>query len=208
MTAAPSAATPLILIVLALGISFLSAVGSIAAVLMARANLFRQIQVTAREGWMREFREQVAEFCGLEVARRKHERSLLAGNLDRRPLLIAANDAMEPCKAAIRLLIAEKGAQYELFVSVMEKLAAAKDAVAETYFRELTEAAAAILRCERAAIEDLGMWRLRLQHWRKNRKLWKLAPRTMATLTGDEAPSDPWSRFVAWLCRPPPRFPT
>ena len=75
MTAASPAGTPLILIVLALCISFLSAVGSIAAVLMARANLLRQIQVTAREGWMREFRKQVAEFCGLEVARRKHERA-------------------------------------------------------------------------------------------------------------------------------------
>ena len=132
---------------------------------------------------------------------------MVAGNPDRRPLLIAANDAMEPCKAAIRLLIAEKGAQYELFVPVMEKLAAAKDAEAETYLRELTETAAAILRWERAAIEDLGIW-LRLQHWWKNRKLWKLVPRTMAALTGDEAPSDPCSRFVAWCRRDPPRWPT
>ena len=60
MTAAAPAGTPLILIVLSLGISFLAAMGSIAAVLMARANLQRQIQVAAREAWMREFREQVA----------------------------------------------------------------------------------------------------------------------------------------------------
>ena len=60
MTATSYAGAPLIIAVLALGVSFLSAIGSIAAVLVARANLQRQIQATGREAWMREFREQVA----------------------------------------------------------------------------------------------------------------------------------------------------
>jgi hypothetical protein len=60
MTDAPPAGEPLSFSVLALCISFLSAAGSIAAVLMAWANVRWQIQVAAREAWMREFREQVA----------------------------------------------------------------------------------------------------------------------------------------------------
>ena len=68
MTAAPPAGTPLILIVLSLGISFLAAMGSIAAVLMARANLQRQIQVAARETWIREFREQVVTLMAAKAA--------------------------------------------------------------------------------------------------------------------------------------------
>jgi len=35
---------------------------AILAVLVARANVQRQLQVAAREAWMREFREQVAQF--------------------------------------------------------------------------------------------------------------------------------------------------
>ena len=62
MTAASPSGTPLIIAVLALGASFLSAIGSIAAVLVARANVQRQLQVAAREAWRREFREQAAAF--------------------------------------------------------------------------------------------------------------------------------------------------
>jgi hypothetical protein len=35
---------------------------AILAVLVARANVQRQLQAAAREAWMREFREQVAQF--------------------------------------------------------------------------------------------------------------------------------------------------
>ena len=48
------------LVVLPIVISFLAAVGSIAAVLMSRANLKRQLQVAAQEAWMREFRQHAA----------------------------------------------------------------------------------------------------------------------------------------------------
>jgi hypothetical protein len=71
---ATASGTPLVISVLALGVS-------LAAVLVARANLQRQLQVAAREAWMREFREQVAQFLtsvmrGLErrLARRLRRR--------------------------------------------------------------------------------------------------------------------------------------
>jgi hypothetical protein len=53
MTSASPVGTPLTL-------SVLSLVMAILAVLVARSNVQRQIQVTAREAWMHEFREQVA----------------------------------------------------------------------------------------------------------------------------------------------------
>jgi hypothetical protein len=53
MTATSPSGTPLI-------ISILSLVVAILAVFVARSNVQRQIQVTAREAWIREFREQVA----------------------------------------------------------------------------------------------------------------------------------------------------
>ena len=47
--------------------------------LMARANLQRQIQAAAREAWMREFREQVALFLTwkLELHQTGRERALV-----------------------------------------------------------------------------------------------------------------------------------
>lgn len=50
---------PLILSVLSLVVSVVVGIG---ALLVARANLHRQIQVAAREAWMREFREKVSVF--------------------------------------------------------------------------------------------------------------------------------------------------
>ena len=72
MTAA-SSGTPLILSVLALVLALVSAVGSIAAVLMARANVQRQIKVAAREAWLREFREQAAQFLTSVMRRARTE---------------------------------------------------------------------------------------------------------------------------------------
>ena len=57
-----TAGTPLFISELSLAISLLAAVGWIATALTARLNLQRQIEVAAREAWMREFREQVAQF--------------------------------------------------------------------------------------------------------------------------------------------------
>jgi hypothetical protein len=58
MTAA-SSGTPLTISVLALVVAILAV---FFGPLIARANVQRQIQVASREAWMREFREQVAQF--------------------------------------------------------------------------------------------------------------------------------------------------
>ena len=101
MTAASG--TPLILSILSLVVSLVVGVG---AVIMARANLQRQIQVAAREAWMREFREKVA--------------ILLAGRKPIAPLglepreqwrLSKLDDAVLPAYQAIRLLLAERRAR-------------------------------------------------------------------------------------------------
>jgi hypothetical protein len=62
MTAAAPAGTgtPLFLIVLPIVVSALALMVSIVAMLMSRANVRWQMQVTAREAWMLEFREKVA----------------------------------------------------------------------------------------------------------------------------------------------------
>ena len=58
MTATSSAGTPPILTELAIIVTL---VVGFATVFMALGNVQRQIRVTAREGWMREFREQFAD---------------------------------------------------------------------------------------------------------------------------------------------------
>jgi hypothetical protein len=179
MTTASSAGTPLILSVLALGIAFLSTVGSIAAVLMARANLHRQIQVASREAWMREFREQVAVFFSAFASMRNHvAMTPPAPEKDKR--LVELRDVWSPASHIIRLLIAEKGTQYAAFVPKMDGIPAELTVEAEARMREFYEAAENILRSERAAIEAL--LRFGAVRWR------------------------PWSQFVAWSRRDPPRF--
>ena len=149
MTAASPAGTPLILIVLALCISFLSAVGSIAAVLMTRANVRWQIQVAAREAWMREFREQNAAFHAHDVAIEGLEINRAAYSDERMHELLAARSR---AAGVIRLLIAERG-RYSNFIDHLERQYDPSDMVA--FF----PAAEDILRRERAAIETPEGWR-------------------------------------------------
>ena len=58
-------------------ISVLSLVVAILAVffgpLVGRANIQRQLQVTSREAWMRDFREQVAQFLTSVMRRARAE---------------------------------------------------------------------------------------------------------------------------------------
>jgi hypothetical protein len=126
MTAAPSG-TPLILSVLSLVVSLVVGIG---AVLMARANLQRQIQAAAREAWMREFRENVALLLTSENATRAAARQRII-------LLIAERDA--------RQLPAEN-----FFDALQRFLDASGD---EKAADALTMAAAAILQHERYLIE-------------------------------------------------------
>jgi hypothetical protein len=179
MTAASSAGTPLILLVLALGISFLSAAGSIAAVLTARANVQRQIRVTAREAWMREFREQIAAFHANDAAIEGLAIDRAAYSDERMHELLAARSRAD---SIIRLLIAERG-RYSNFIDNLERQYGSHPGDMVAFF----PAAEEILRRERAAIEAPGMWGARLRSVLDTAR---------------------WSRFVAWCRRDPPRFPT
>jgi len=146
MTAASG--TPLILSVLAVGISFLSALGSIAAVLMARANLQRQIVVAAREAWMREFREQAAQHL-TSVMRIPRTRGTEAQLVEIRSATLSSH--------VIKLLLAEKAPQYDGFERIMNRLLEATGPGAERAsperVAEFGSNAAHILRNERALIE-------------------------------------------------------
>ena len=189
MTAASSAGTPLILVVLSLGISFLAAIGSIAAVLMTRANVLWQIQVAAREAWMREFREQVATIMAHYVRVQvtdSHVRHLDTDDPAGKDA-IARIAEISRCAQVIRLLIRERGSQDEEFLQGVDALlkrvwAAEPDAPEKAAF---AVGATAILQRERAAIEAPGKWR-----------------------NGRGAFGwPPWSRLRTWACGRP-HFPT
>jgi hypothetical protein len=188
MTAASPAGTPLILIVLALCISFLSAVGSIAAVLMSRANLQRQIRVVSREAWMREFREKVSILSAAKQAlEESHYYNAEFSRGDRRSAEIF--DVMNPSYHAIRLLMAERGTDNAAFILVTDQFVYSTVDF-EEHARKFAGAVEDILRSERAAIEAPGRW----YPWPRQRlgagKQWR-----------------PWSQLRVWLRRDPPRFP-
>jgi hypothetical protein len=156
--------TPLILSFLALGISFLSAVGSIAAVLMARANLQRQLQVTVRQTWMRDFREQVAQFMAWHRAlklRQMHHGSLPPGDREKNARQTEIQDGMLHTFHAIYLLIAERDEdeQHTAFVqSLLEFVNPPNEQEEEARAQAIVGGAAAILRRERGTIEAPGRW--------------------------------------------------
>jgi hypothetical protein len=195
MTATSPSGTPLILSILALVVSLVVGIG---AVLMARANVQRQIQVTTREAWMREFREQVAGFLDHFEVYQKRSNWLSCSNTA--TTLDEKRHADAECREAqagfghhfkvIRLLIAERGSQYATFVRlVSDLLENSNDTSLEQLGREgeLTTAAEDIMRSERAAIE--------VDPW------WPVLRRSVGAV--GRLPS----RFVAWSRRGPPRFP-
>ena len=159
MTATSSGGTPLIIAVLALGISSLSAIGSIAAVLVARANMQRQIQATAREAWMREFRERVATLLANEHLLHALRRQTY-GIAEAERHLSELEAMRVTAHQVIILLIAElaqRGLPHSEFTEALGRFLSApgeKEAA-----DELTIAAAVILMGERAAIEAPGRWR-------------------------------------------------
>jgi hypothetical protein len=112
------------------------------APLVAWAVAQRQIQVTARETWMREFRQQAAEIlrnAGLRDGEQVYAAQRLAYN-------------------AMCLLIAEKAPDYDEFLARLEDVAF--PAVAPDLREEFAVAAAEIVRRERAEIAaDPGVWR-------------------------------------------------
>jgi hypothetical protein len=175
---ASSAGTPLILSILSLVVSLVVGVG---AVLMARANLQRQIQVAAREAWMREFRERVAQF--LTAIMNDHNARTTGGE----EVAGAGTLAFH----VTSLLIAEKGPLYAEFLRVLRGLLVASNDLdlAELSKRsgEVSIAAATILQMERAVIDAI------------------IADTLTAVWCARAAAR--WSRLMAW-CRGRPRFPT
>jgi hypothetical protein len=178
MTAASPSGTPLIIVVLALCVSFLSAMGSIAAVLVARANLQRQIQATAREAWMREFREQVAAFLSAAQVLKLHVASH-TGAPEAEKIPAELRDAMGLAYHTIRFLIAEKGEQQHAdFIQSLDGLLLAPADQEVSITQKLTMATTDILRRERAVIE-----------------------------TDQAIRWQPWLQLKAWLARDPPHWP-
>jgi hypothetical protein len=128
--------------------------------LVARANTQRQIRATARETWIREFREQVAKLLSSDAALRKHATSHTTGDHEKERRLAEITDAMGPCYHGIRLLIAERGQQYADLVLKMDIFTNASTDQVASHAREFTAAATDILQRERAAIvTDQGVWR-------------------------------------------------
>jgi hypothetical protein len=89
-------------------ISVLSLVVAILAVffgpLVARASVQRQIRVTSREAWMREFREKVAEFLSSYAAHRGYVISFPAPRLCRRKTAALPSSTMR-CGAPLMLSV-------------------------------------------------------------------------------------------------------
>ena len=191
MTTTSSAGTPLIIAVLALCVSFLSAMGSIAAVLVARANLQQQIQATAREAWRRELRQQAAELLRVDLALRSYNRDIARGGLDLEDLTAARREMVKLREAfflsynTVDLLIAERGEpqRYAAFLEAKERLfvtmeRGSSEAEIDPLRQEFTQATTDILRREWAAIETD-----RAIRWQ------------------------PWLQLKAWLGHDPPKFP-
>jgi hypothetical protein len=183
MTAA-SPGTPLILSILSLVVSLVVGGG---AVLMARANLQRQIQAAAREAWMREFREKVSILSAAKQA--LEESSYYNAEFSRGDRRVAeVFDVMNPSYHAIRLLMAERGTDNAEFILVLDQFVYSTVDF-EEHARKFTGAVEDILRSERAAIEAPGRW-VPPRHRLGAVKQWR-----------------PWSQLRAWLRRDPPHFP-
>lgn len=134
-------------------IPILSLVVAILAVffgpLVARANVQRQIEVAAREAWMREFREKAAQVVAwwdaFELLKRadKANDAAMAERLD--ALLLAFH--------AMRFLVLEKGGQHAQFQEAMDRFLHSPDDQKEQHLPQIAVAVGEVLLRERAAIE-------------------------------------------------------
>jgi hypothetical protein len=162
-------------------ISVLSLVVAILAVffgpLVARANTQRQIRATAREAWIREFREQAATLMAAKAAPGFFDPSDQSRGRRRGAEVI---DMQNSAFFALRILIAEKGTKYEAFAEPLRRFLESKSIgkpVEEVSGRapllegeEFVSAAADILQRERAAtgVEGAPLW-ARLKTWATGR---------------------------------------
>jgi hypothetical protein len=159
MTTASPGGTPLIVSVLSLVVAILAV---FFGPLIARANVQRQIRVTAREAWLREFREQVAALLSDDIALKEQAKGQTTGD----PETLEAIRIMAPRYNAIRLLVAERGLHHEAFMASIDRFLGAPDTQAATLPRqEFTQAVTDFLQRERATI-DADPWRHALAAWR------------------------------------------
>jgi hypothetical protein len=150
MTAA-SSGTPLILSVLALVLALVSTVGSIAAMLMARANVQWQTAVAARETWMREFREQVAALLASQDALGQHSDNT-GPEVPQRNAEI--KHARRSAYHRIRLLFAKgRTVEDEAFIHILDPFMRDEDT------RALVNSAEHVLTSSMRAMSlDFGVW--------------------------------------------------
>jgi hypothetical protein len=208
MTAATPTGTPLI-------IPVLSIIVAILAVLVALVNAQRQLQVAAREAWMREFREHVSQI--LSAITTSHSVKAVGGEAAPPPVVTEMAGSVMASFQAINLLIAEKGT-HAGFMQVLSRLLVDRlyEPDLSMHITEVGRAAADILRRERAAADPpwsrFVAWLVpqRLQHVQEgagDRASVLAASRGPPRRDDPQRPDPPRSRFVAWLVRDPPRFP-
>jgi hypothetical protein len=155
----------------------------------------QQIAVTAQETWMREFRAKVAALVTSTIAESRAKRAIhnaRESGVEKDKLLAEVNekrlleirDAMYSYVQEVKLLIAEKGSQYEAFARTLSEFLLSdancsfeslnpRKKISE---REVLEEAENVLKRERAIIEtDPGVFRsvwiaLRAQFWGGRRR--------------------------------------
>lgn len=144
-----------IISVLSLFITFLVA---FIAPLIAWAVARQQINVAAREAWLREFRNQVAAFLAADASLRRHAPTHTTGDPEKEQRLAAINDALSPAYYVLKLLVAEKGESWEGIGRTLDAVMNADEKKARALRKSLLTEAQAILSSERENIAaDRGM---------------------------------------------------
>jgi hypothetical protein len=119
----------------------------------------QQIAVTAREAWMREFREKVAVFLSSNAEFRAHVLRDTTSDPENQKCLAGIKDVMTPCYHVIRLLVAEKGG-HPTFLQTMLRLVEEPHEATASLTRQFATEAEEILQCEREAITtEPSVWR-------------------------------------------------
>jgi hypothetical protein len=138
------------------------------AVFVARTNVQSQLQVTARETWMREFRQQVAAMRTSRQALGRQSPKDTTDDPEQERRREALFDSYYLAVDLVRLLLAERtGTQFETMLEATDRLIERDlDSGQKEHWDRYTAAVQDLLRCERAAItsDDPAPW-LRLKDW-------------------------------------------
>lgn len=126
--------------------------------LVAWSVAHQQMIVTAREVWMREFRQQVATILSTYWRFLAHTEKHTWDQPEEARRLAAINDDMRSPYYAISFLIAEHGNQHTAFIRTLARLMQANKDEAPHHLKQVADAAEAILQQERAAIAATSVW--------------------------------------------------